>query len=128
MTGENEGEVTGRMKLVVSALQAAGHEAYCQSFDMRVSELQGVRALLHYAFEVLATCDALVVIVFSDRKSEGVLMEVGAALAASKPVYLFWNSTVNEDSSHLPKIANKVFRWQTYDDLTSALKKVQPLL
>lgn len=121
MTGENEAEVTERMKLVVGALQAAGHEAYCQSLDRRISELQGVAALLQYAFEVLATCEALVVIVTSDRKSEGMLMEVGAALAADKPVYLFWHTSANEGSSHLPKIATKVFLWQTNDELQNLL-------
>jgi len=125
MTGENEVEVTKRMKLVVSALQAGGHEAYCQSLDPRVSELQGVAALLKYAFEILASCEALVVIVTSDRRSEGVLMEVGAALAVGKPVYLFWHTTTNEDSSHLPKIATKVFRWQTDDDLQDLLKRLE---
>jgi nucleoside 2-deoxyribosyltransferase len=125
MTGENEVEVTERMKLVVSALQATGHEAYCQSLDLHVSELQGARALLYYAFEVLATCEALMVIVASDRKSEGVLMEVGAALAADKPVYLFWHTTANESLSHLPKVATKVFRWQTNDDLQSLLGQLE---
>lgn len=125
MTGENEAEVIERMKLVASALQVAGHEAYCQSLDQRVPELQGVAALLKYALEVLATCEALVVIVTSDRKSEGVLMEVGAALVADKPVYLFWHTTANEDLSHLPKIATKVFRWQTNDDLHNLLRQFE---
>lgn len=125
MTGENEVEVTERMKLVVSALQAGGHEAYCQSLDRRVPEHQGVAALLKYAFEVLATCEALVVIVTSDRKSEGMLMEVGAALAAGKPVYLFWHTTANEDLSHLPKIATKVFKWQTDDNLQNLLRQFE---
>jgi nucleoside 2-deoxyribosyltransferase len=126
MTGENEVEVTERMKLVVDTLQAAGWEAYCQSLDPHVRKLQqqGVKAQLDYAFEVLATCEALAVIVTSDRRSEGVLMEVGAALAAKKPVYLFWHELADANGSHLPKIATKVFEWQSEDELSSALQQL----
>lgn len=127
VTGENEAEVDGRMYLVVEALNKAGHEAYCPVFDERQKALvadNDIKAVLQYDIENIQSRDGVVVVVASPRKSEGQLMEVGAALAAGKPIYLFWHTSADMRESHLPKIATKVFRWQTESELQAALAQV----
>lgn len=127
VTGEDNSEVASRMRLVVDTLTAAGHDAYCPVFDTHQTELVGrddIKAVLLYDFENIRSCDGVVVVVSSPRKSEGQLMEVGAALAAGQPIYLLWHASADGNSSHLPKIATKVFRWQTDSELQNALMQL----
>lgn len=127
VTGEDNGDVVRRMRLVVDTLNAAGHEAYCPVFDPHQAELVesgDIKAVLLYDFENIQTCDGVVVVVTSPKKSEGQLMEVGEALAAGKPIFLFLHNSAQNEPSHLPKIATKVFAWQTEDDLQLALQQL----
>lgn len=115
------------MRLVVDTLIAAGHDAYCPVFDSHQIELverDDIKAVLLYDLENIRSRDGVVVVVASPRKSEGQLMEVGAALAAGRPIYLFWHTSADGNTSHLPKIATKVFRWQTESELQNALMQL----
>jgi nucleoside 2-deoxyribosyltransferase len=125
ITGEDPAAVTRRMQVVVRALETAGHTAYCQPLDPRMDEFkhQGVKVVMRYAFEKLEQCDGLVAIVTSERKSEGMLMEVGAALAAGKPVFLAQHESVNT-GSHLPKLAARTVVWRTETDLATVLTQL----
>ena len=127
VTGEDEALVKRRMRLVAETLNAAGHEAYCPVFDLHQNELvaQGdIKAVMLYDFDNIRSRDGVIVVVASPRKSEGQLMEVGAALAAGKPIYLFMHESAMQTSSHLPKVAQRIFSWQTNDDLITNLKQI----
>lgn len=126
MTGENTTDVIQRTQQVATVLQEVGYEVYAQPLD---SSLDGVapgdvKTFLRYAFEKLNECDGLVVIVTSPQKSEGQLMEVGVALAESKPIYLFLHVSAQHVSSHLPKVATKTFLWRTEEELSQALRQL----
>lgn len=123
-TGEDFDTVSNRMKLVVDSLNKSGHDAYCPIFDPRKIELQEQQAtkeIFDYAFQNLANCEGMVAIITSERKSEGQLMEIGAILAANKPLFLFVHESASESPSHLSKLATKVFIWSTNEDLASKL-------
>lgn len=127
-TGQDINEVTNRMQLVVDALDSAEHDPYCPIFDPYKIELQSagdIPAIFTYAFENLKTCDGMVAIVVSEKRSEGQLMEIGALLAAKKPLYLFMKDSVNEDSSHLPRLARQKIVWSDEDDLHTKLQECQ---
>lgn len=125
-TGENIDAVTNRMRLVVDALNDAGHEAYCNRFDPIVDKIQetdDIQAIFHRAFEVLEDSEALVAIIASPNKSVGQIMEIGVAMSQGKPVYLFEHSSA-EGSTYLPRLATKSFSWDSEDDLKEALVKI----
>jgi nucleoside 2-deoxyribosyltransferase len=125
-TGEDEQVLFERMGMVVDALNTSGHDAYCPLFDPHKIALQekgDILAIFDYAFKNLAMCDGMVAIIASERKSEGQLMEVGAALAADKPLYLFIHSSVGS-VSHLPKLASATHVWGSEEELKSALQTV----
>ena len=125
-TGEDFDVVTRRMQLVVDALDANGHEAYCNRFDEVVDKLQeqdDVKGIFQEAFKNIEQSEALVAIITSTSRSIGQIMEIGIAMSQSKPVYLFEHRSA-EGSSYLPRLADKHFTWETIDDLQQALKRL----
>lgn len=123
-TGEDFDTFSERMQLVVDSLNKSGHEAYCPIFDPRKIELQerqATKEIFDYAFQNLANSDGMVAIITSGRKSEGQLMEIGAILAANKPLYLFVHDSAVKAPSHLQKLATKVYAWSSDEDLASKL-------
>ena len=123
-TGEDLATVTRRMRLVVDSLSAAGHDAYCPVFDPHKIALQknnDTKAIFEYAFYNIAASEGMVAIVTSVRKSEGQLLEIGAILAAGKPLYLFLHKTAASQPSHLSTLATKTFVWSSDDELVVQL-------
>lgn len=122
-TGENLEKVNERMRLVIDTLDQSGHEAYCNLFDEYRHTLVGPKPICMYAFETLKKYDALVAIVSSDRRSEGQLMEIGAAFALQKPVYLMQHQSA-VGKSYVPELAGETFVWNTNEELVEALKRL----
>jgi nucleoside 2-deoxyribosyltransferase len=124
-TGEDLETVTNRMQHVVDTLNQAGHQAYCPVFDPHKKELQeqgDTKAIFAYALENIKKADGMVAIITSDRKSEGLLMEIGAVLLAQKPLFTFTHSSVG--ASHVPKLATKNFIWTTEEELQGQLATI----
>jgi nucleoside 2-deoxyribosyltransferase len=122
-TGENIDDVTERMRLVVDTLKQAGHEPYCNLFDAYRQTLVGPKAICMYAFETLKKHDAVVAIAASERRSEGLLMEIGAGFALGKPVYLMQHKSA-AGTSYLPELVEKTWVWETPVDLKLALQEL----
>lgn len=125
-TGEDIGQLTARMQMVVDILNDNGHEAYCNRFDTAVEKLQlanDVKGIFKEAFKNISSSDALVAIVASPNRSVGQIMEIGVALSQHKPVYLFEHTSAAE-SSYLPKLVDKHFVWESVIDLQSALQQI----
>lgn len=125
-TGEDVETVTSRMQMVVDTLKESGHEVYCPLFDELVAPFQeanDVKSIFKHAFDGIKRQDGVVVIISSERRSEGQLMEIGAALSQNKAVYLMQHSTA-VDKSYLPKLVSETFVWETSDELKNQLKKI----
>lgn len=123
-TGEDVAAVEKRMRIVVDVLNQTGHDTYCPLFDpykMELQEKHAIKEIFEYAFKNIATCDAMVAIVTSRKRSEGQLIEIGAILAQHKPLYLFIHESALL-ASHLPILATKVQSWQTEEELTVSLE------
>lgn len=128
-TGEDLEVVTKRMRFVVDTLGAIGHEAYCNRFDEIVDMLQqqgDIKGIFQEAFKYIQESDALVAIISSPSRSIGQIMEIGTAMSQDKPVYLFEHGSA-EGSSYLPRLVDKYFKWQTEEDLKSALQQLRVL-
>ena len=125
-TGEDLNTVTERMRLVVDALNAAGHDAYCNRFDAVVDKLQAkddIKGIFQEAFKNIEKNEALVAIIASPSRSIGQIMEIGIAMSQKKPVFLFEHSSA-EGSSYLSRLVDKYFKWETPDDLRAALQEL----
>lgn len=122
-TGEDDVMVRRRMERVVATLERDGHEVYCILFDEKRQTLAQNGDLLQHALAHICEYDAILAIVTSPRRSEGMLMELGAAPALDKPIYLLQHVSA-EGTSYLPEIAKKFHTWSSEDDLINAIEKV----
>ena len=125
-TGEDESLVTQRMRRVVDTLRKNEHEVYCNLFDKHLAPLMDtgdVKSILLDAFSHLASCDAVVAIVTSPRRSIGQSMEIGVALNDRKPIYLLEHESA-KNSTYLEKIADAHYTWSTDDELLEWLQKI----
>jgi nucleoside 2-deoxyribosyltransferase len=125
-TGEDSGQVTERMRLVVDVLNQAGHVPYCDRFDPTLANAQtqnDVKTIFDKDFKRIAEADVVIVIITSPRRSVGQMIEVGAALSQKKTVYLFEHASA-KDSTYLPKLVDKYFSWESNDDLEEALQNI----
>lgn len=126
-TGEDIKVVTKRMRMVVDTLKENGHEVYCPLFDEVIAPFQetnDVKSVFKHAFEGIRRQEAVVAVISSERRSEGQLMEIGAALSQNKPVYLMQHDSAVA-TSYLPKLVNETYVWKTNADLKSRLTKIR---
>lgn len=125
-TGEDVEALTERMRMVVDALNANGHEAYCNRFDAVVDQLQtqdDIKGIFKEAFKQLEASEALVAVVTSPSRSIGQIMEIDIAMSQGKPVFLFEHQSA-AGSSYLPRLADKHFTWSSPEDLKSQLSQL----
>lgn len=76
------------------------------------------KEILFDAFTEMNTCDALLAVVRSIDRSEGMLMEVGYALAKKKLIYAAVHSDV---VTYIPDIANKTIRFSAPEELLTSV-------
>ena len=79
-TSEDEAVVRARMRTVVAALRQVGCAVYCNLFDPAWPSYHTPGEFIRRALSVLPQYDMMLVVQASPRRSEGMLMEVGAAL------------------------------------------------
>lgn len=116
-----------RMQGVVKSLQKAGFEAYCPLFDeikIKLQEEGDIKAIFDLAFKSIGESDAFLIIVNSARKSEGQLMEIGAAMFNKKPVIRAIHEDYINEQTHLKYLASKTITWNNEGDLFSQLEKL----
>lgn len=115
-TGEDPDVVEARMARVVDVIQAAGYEAYCILFDPKAANYTQYGDFLIHALAAMVGCDGVIAIVASERRSEGQLMELGAALAREKPILLLQHTSA-EGKSYIGEVATRTISWDTDDEL-----------
>lgn len=70
---------------------------------------------MEHAFSIIDHSDMLFVILTSENRSEGVLIEAGYCIAKNIPVVVAVQSGVKH--TYLPEMASKTFRWTDREDL-----------
>ncbi len=126
-TGEDTRLVQERMERVVALLTSLGHEVYCILFDAERDKFQMNGEFLKLALGNIKQYDHVLAIVTSERRSEGMLMEIGAAIELGKPIYLLQHES-SVGKTYLPEIADKHKTWLDEDDLIQQLKILYSVL
>lgn len=115
-TGEDIELVTERMTKVRDVLMGMGLDPYVDRFDADTKKLTAAGDFIRLTVGKLVNYDILFVISTSGRRSEGMLMEIGAALAFDKPIVYAQHQTAL-GKTYIPELAEKTFVWETDDDL-----------
>lgn len=124
-TGEEIEGLTITLGKILSTLRQAGHTVYCSIEDEQSFRRNGIKnvAILRYAFERLDESDMVLAFVSSDLRSEGMLMEIGYALAKGKRIAVAMKKGVK--SPLLPHLADPLIEFEFIDDLCGKLANIK---
>ena len=119
-TGEDKLKVEARMRRVVDLLESCGHEVYCNLFDSATESYGSPRQFLRRAIDQMNECDKILAIQTSPRRSEGMLIEIGAAIARDKSILLAQHQNA-AGKSYLPDLARRTQTWHNESELDAAI-------
>ena len=119
-TGEDKLKVEARMRRVVDLLKGCGHEVYCNLFDSATESYGSPRQFLRRAIDQMNECDKILVIQTSPRRSEGMLIEIGVAMARDKSILLAQHQSA-AGKSYLPDLARRTQTWHSESELDTAI-------
>lgn len=124
-TGEDLKELDNTLGKIRSVLMEGGHQVFCSFWSEELFKSNNFtnKQILEYAFEELRKSDIVLVFVKSPEKSEGMLIEVGYALASEKKIILAVKNDVK--TTFLHQITNEVIEFESLDDLCIKLKELK---
>lgn len=115
--------VVPRMKRLSSQLRESGYEVYLNLEDKRTEKFISPGDYAVDSLIRLKECDVLVVVKASQSHSEGMLIEIGAAMSAGMPIYLILHTSAR-GATYLddPLISKSTLTWESEEELDDALK------
>ncbi len=123
-TGEDPDVLHSRMTTVVDSLKSVGMDVYCNLFDEKEYQKSKLDAkeIMDIAFNRIDSSDGLFVVIASDDKSEGMLMEIGYAYAKNKNIIVAVHQNAK---TYVPLIGNRSIIWNNNDDLAAKIKAIE---
>jgi nucleoside 2-deoxyribosyltransferase len=123
-SGEDQAELKKNMEGICQSLSNAGFDNSCSFFNEQMFQANkySVQQIMEHSLKELDQCDALLAFVNSDQKSEGMLIEVGYAVAKNKPIILAKRKGINTHS--LDGVATKVIEFEDLEQLGNSLKEL----
>ncbi len=121
-TGEDILELEQRLSKIDIALSTHKIKAYATLSEEEefVKDEWSASQIMERAFQKIASMDGLFVLINSNEKSEGQLMEVGYAIAIKKPVIVAYQKDVK---TYVPELATLSIAYDTLDDLVQQIKE-----
>lgn len=110
------------MRSITNAFTSVGVDSYCNLFDIKTNNLTCPKKCLDVALKELESCD-IVFVVMSESRSEGMLIEVGVAYSAGKPIVLARHKNA-VGKTYIDRLADVTMDWQTSKDLENIIKTV----
>lgn len=123
-TGESITELEKRISVAELGLATHGIKGYANlsEEDEFVRNKFTAAQIMEHAFQKIAAMDGLFALIHTGNKSEGLLMEVGYAIALKKPVVVAYQQDV---STYVPQLANVSIAYKDLDDLELKIKEAQ---
>jgi nucleoside 2-deoxyribosyltransferase len=123
-TGENIHELTETLGKITSALRTLGYEVYCSIEDTSwfTETKRTNREIMEHALRQLDSSDIILAFIRSDEKSEGMLMEIGYALAKNKPFALALKTGVK--TMCLKEMASPCIEFASVEELCEKLNAI----
>ncbi len=122
-TGEDHDIVVERMRRIRGMIASMNMEVYCNAFDPDIEQFSEWGEFLRDAVKKMEDYDTLLIINTSERRSEGMLGEIGAALARGMTLWLAQHrSSVGKTS--LTTLVDDTFVWNGEEDLLVKVKQL----
>ncbi len=124
-TREDHDELRKTLHQLCPAIEKAGHTCYCCLDDQKhfLKNNYTHQQILEHALHELDKSDTLLAYIKGAEKSEGMLLEIGYALAKKKRFILAVKKGVR--TTFLHEIAHQVIEWETMEELIEKLKKLK---
>lgn len=123
VSGEDYKDLRKELKIVCTTLKKLGNEYYCSFLDGRMGVIKTKKELILNAFSKIEGSDCIFAIVKSNIKSEGMLIEVGYAVASNKKFILAIKRNIN--ASYLKCLADIILEFRDIKDLVNKLKSIK---
>ena len=116
-TGEDIKAIQNLLGIVYEVLTSKGIEYFCNfSFDDHYKDNNYTHGqIMRHCFEELDKTKCLLVLLTSNNKSEGMLMEIGYALAKNKKVIIARHRDVHD--TYLHDMDLDLIEWDTLEEL-----------
>lgn len=116
-SGENTEELEKTLKHVCNLIDAKGHRTYCSFWDRDVfaKKKYSKKQILNYALNEIDKSDCIVIFIKSEDKSEGMLLEVGYALAKKRKIVLIIKKGVK--TSYIRELADITIEFENLSQL-----------
>ncbi len=122
-TGEDESAVLARLRKVCDILTADGLRVYCVTFDDATKSYTAPGQYMHRGLAMIPWCQIVLVIQTSPRRSEGMLMEIGAALALGKRVVVAQHrSAIGKSYIADPTLVHDSRVWNSEEELVATVR------
>lgn len=122
VSGEDHIQLEKEIKIICSAIKKSGHQYYCSFLDDKMRSNKNKNNLLENAFNKIDEADGIMLIVKSEDKSEGMLIELGYALAKGKKVILLIHNNVKK--TYLREISDSVVEFSNINELSKKLEQL----
>ncbi len=124
-TGEDPEELKEVIHNIFTNLEKAGHTPFCSFLkdDLFKKNKFTHKQILEYALNELDKSDICLAFVKSENKSEGMLLEIGYALAKKKKFVLAIKEGVR--TVFIREMADQTIEFETLDQLYSKLSKLK---
>ncbi|MDO8528289.1 MAG: nucleoside 2-deoxyribosyltransferase [Nanoarchaeota archaeon] len=113
-TDEDPKELKENLEWICNILAQQGHDNYCSFFDAGMVDI-GNKNVLERGFKEIDKSDSLLVIIKSEHKSEGMLIEIGYALSMKKKIILLIKKGVA--TTFVREIADKVIEFDNLKEI-----------
>ncbi|MDO8524115.1 MAG: nucleoside 2-deoxyribosyltransferase [bacterium] len=121
ITGEDREGLIVVMKRIYQSIEVAGFECFYsfQKEDYFQKNNFTKKQILEYALKEIDKADCVLVIIKSQEKSEGMLLEVGYAIAKNKKIILATKKDIQ--TVFLREMANSIIEFENLEDLNNKL-------
>ena len=119
VTGEYPEKPKEFSNKLVFILENNGHSVYCNLFGKGV-EGKNQKEQMEKAFSEIDNSEVFLAVIKSDKKSEGMIMEVGYVLAKKKRLIAAVQSEF-KSSTYVPEMANELIVFENDEDLFEKL-------
>ena len=120
-TGVSIDDLERTLRVVYDSLISVGVDPFCIQFAKRDGEIEQKTPaeMMQDAFREIEASDMLFVIQSSRDRSEGMLMEVGYALARNMPVIIATHTSVR--NTYLPDMTDQRIKYSSLYDLNKKI-------
>ncbi len=123
VTGHNVAALQNEMEKIYSVLKQKGFSVYSTLEEEGKNIFKKAGDWVIHGFKQIDSHDIFLVIVRTEHKSEGLLMEIGYALSKGKKIILAINENVK--NTYLRDFTNYVIEWKNLEDLLNKLSKLK---